>query len=277
MDLNPKPTEWRKVMRLGDAGLDVSAWRRVLELDGYDLTGPGAPNAFTQVVHNATVGWQKTHGLRGDGVVGEQTRAAIGTAHVPVVQRFDPAAIPYVEARHWTRDVGVVQKALIVIHCMEYPETATSAEWCAAFFAGPDAPQASAHYCVDNDTVICTVPPDRIAWHAPGANGHGIGIEHAGYARQTRAQWLDDFSLAMLMLSAKLTAHLCQRFGIPPRFVQAELLQRGAGGITTHAEVTRAWPEKTKTKHWDPGPFFPVNDYVSWVQEALPPPASKRV
>jgi len=269
MDQLQSPSQWRKVMRIGDAGIDVLAWRAVLELDGYDLSGQGQPSAFTTAVHNATVSWQKARGLGGDGIVGEKTRAAIGAPLVPAVtHRFNPSAIPFVEARYWQRDVGPQDKKLIVIHCMEYPETATSTEWCAAFFAGPDSPKSSAHYAVDSDSVVCMVQPELIAWHAPGANKHGIGIEHAGYARQSRAQWLDDYSLAMLMLSAQLSAHLCERFKIPARYVQGEQLRRGMPGITTHAEVSRTFELST---HWDPGPHFPMSDYLAWVNEALPP------
>lgn len=264
----PRPSEWRKLMKLGDVGNDVSAWRMVLQLEGYDLSGEY--NEFSPSVHNATVAWQKSRGLRADGMVGLDTRNAI---NAPILMRpppiFNPAAIPYVEAVNWSRAVPAQPKTLVVIHCMEWPETATSAEWCARFFAGLEGkpPKASAHYAVDGDSIVNCVPPDRIAWHAPGANAQGIGIEHAGYARQSRAQWLDDYSLRMLTLSAQLTAWLCQRFGIPVQFVLAEHLRRGARGITTHAECTKAWPEKGGS-HMDPGVFFPIGDYVRLVVEA---------
>lgn len=259
----------RRSLRLGDAGADVLWWRHELELDGYALSG--APHDFERSTHNATVAWQKLRGLTPDGVVGPKTVAAIGRRAQPLIHApFDPSSIPYVEARHWQRDAGPQLKSLIVLHCMEYPETATTAEWCADFFAGRrgmTAPKASAHYCVDADSIVCCVPRDRIAWHAPGANRHGIGVEHGGFARQTRMQWLDDYSLSMLHLSARLVAWLCSAHKIPPRFVAAEQLRRGAPGITTHAEVTRAWPERGT--HWDPGPHFPINDYVAWVDEAM--------
>lgn len=253
-------------MKLGDAGNDVSAWRFVLNLDGRDLSG--VYNAFEETTHNATVAWQKARGLKGDGVVGAKTRAAINEP--PLVRPpplFDPATIPYIEAANWSRHIGAVQKTVIVLHCMEWPEASTAAEWCAGFFAGKQgpAPQASANYCVDDDSVICSVPPDRIAWHAPGANSNGIGIEHAGYARQTRAQWLDDYSLRMLQLSAALTAYLCKRFSIPIQFIMADHLKRGARGITTHAEVTRAFGKST---HTDPGAHFPIAEYLRYTVEA---------
>jgi hypothetical protein len=253
-------------MQLGDVGSDVEQWRSVLSDDGYELNGE--PRTFNASVHNATLAWQKAHGLRGDGVVGPKTRAALNAPVVPrPPPRFDPDAIPYVEAVHWSRHLPAGPKSVIVLHCMEWPETATSAEWCAGFFAGKQgaAPRASAHYCVDDESVICSVPPDRIAWHAPGANTSGIGIEHAGYARQSRAQWLDDYSLRMLLLSAELTGWLCKRFAIPVQFIMADHLKRGARGITTHAEVSRAFGKST---HFDPGPFFPITDYIRFIVEA---------
>jgi N-acetyl-anhydromuramyl-L-alanine amidase AmpD len=264
---HPRPSEWRPVLKVGDVGPDVAAWRLILTLERYDLSG--ARDAFTPSVHNATMAWQRARGLKPDGQVGPATRASL---QAPVMRRppphFDPAAIPYLEATNWSRNVGPQPKHLIVLHCMEWPETSTGAEWCAGFFAGRQgpAPQTSANYCIDDDTIVCSVPPDRIAWHAPGANKHGIGLEHSGFARQSRAQWLDDYSLRMLMLSAELTAWLCRRFEIPLQFVLGDHLRHGGRGITTHAEVTRAWPDKGS--HTDPGPFFPIGEYLRFVVEA---------
>jgi len=266
------PNIWRPILKYGDAGPDVAAWRQVLELSGAQLSGAGT--SFEKTTHNATVAWQKAHGLTGrdaDGIVGAKTRGLIGSVPVSRAEPlFDPDAIPYVEAANWSRQLGAQPKIWIVLHCMEWPDTSTGAEWCANFFAGREGmtpPKASANYCVDDDSIVCSVRPELVAWHAPGANQKGIGIEHAGFARQTRPQWLDEYSLRMLHRSAKLSAWLCQRFGIPARFVTADLLRRGVPGITTHAECTRAWPEKGGT-HLDPGPFFPIREYVDFVSEA---------
>jgi hypothetical protein len=46
----------------------------------------------------------------------------------------------------------------------------------------------------------------------------------------------------------------------------ADNLKRGAHGITTHAEVSRAFGKST---HLDPGPFFPVAEYLRLVVEAI--------
>lgn len=175
-------------------------------------------------------------------------------------------AIPFVQATNWTRAAPAPRKLWVVIHAMEYPEKPDSAEWCARYFAGKEgpAPRASAHACVDSDSIVQCVAWDQVAWHAPGANREGIGIEHAGYARQGLADWQDLYSRQMLDVSAWLVAQLCTRFRIPIEFVAAADLRAREPGITTHAEVTRAWPDKGT--HQDPGRGFPMGDYLRRVR-----------
>lgn len=175
-------------------------------------------------------------------------------------------AIPFVQAANWTAASPPTKKRWVVIHAMEYPEKPDSAEWCARYFAGKEgpAPRASAHACVDSDSIVQCVAWDQVAWHAPGANQWGIGIEHAGYARQTLADWQDAYSLQMLDLSAWLVAQLCVRFRIPVEFAVGADLRAGEPGITTHAEVTLAWPDKGT--HTDPGRAFPMGDYLRQVR-----------
>lgn len=263
----PRPAQWRDGLRLGNVGNDVQAWRTLLATDGYDLSG--RPNEFETTTHNATIAWQRAHRLLGDGIVGAKTRDAISTLTITrPFPAFDPDAIRYIEAENWSRHFGAVDKTLIVVHCMEATEASTTAEQVAMWFAGKrgPAPKSSAHYNVDDEHVICCVPPTGVAWHAPGANTRGIGIEHAGYARQSREQWLDSFSMRMLTLSASLTAYLCDRFGIPIEFIAAPAVRAGEHGITTHAEVTKAFPDRGS--HTDPGPCFPMDDYLRYVREA---------
>ncbi len=168
----------------------------------------------------------------------------------------------FVQARNYTK-ANRTAIDLIVIHDMEYPKRMTAAEDIAAWFAGPKAPQASAHFCVDADSVVQCVLEQDVAWHAPGANNNGIGIEHAGYARQTAAEWGDAYSLAMLTLSARLTATLCLRYQIPAVRLTATDLKAKQRGICGHADVTAAFGKPGG--HWDPGPGFPWSDYLSQV------------
>lgn len=169
------------------------------------------------------------------------------------------------EAANWSRGIGPQRKTWIVIHCMQWPERGNSAEWCGRFFAGLEgkAPDASAHYAVDTDSIVECVPAERVAWHAPGANQQGVGIEHAGYARQSRAEWLDPYGRAMLDLSARLTAELCDHFGIPVECLDEDDLRGGLSGITTHEQVSLAFGKST---HMDPGPHFPMGEYLAMVR-----------
>lgn len=169
----------------------------------------------------------------------------------------------FVQARHFTphRQCPI---DLIVIHTMEAVEKPTTAMAVAMWFGGPNAPQASAHYCIDNVRVVQGVRDDDVAWHAPGVNHNSIGIEHAGYARQSAAEWADNFSKVMLERSAKLVATLCKRYGIPAEYIDRAGLLAGRRGITTHNEVSCAFRKST---HTDPGAHFPMESYIELVRQ----------
>lgn len=176
--------------------------------------------------------------------------------------------IPFVQARNYT-STGTKGRlvGLVVIHDMEHPEAPGTAMEVARWFAGPSAPVASAHYCVDDTAIVQTVHDMDVAWHAPGANSNGIGVEHAGYAAQRREDWADPYSTACLHLSAELVRGLCAKYGIPVVFLDAPALLAGMRGITTHAEVSAAWHQ---TDHTDPGPGFPMDLYLAMVRNNPP-------
>jgi len=134
------------------------------------------------------------------------------------------------------------------------------------------APQASAHYCVDDQDVIQCVLECDVAWHAPGANSNGIGIEHAGYASQTPEQWDDNYSRAVLANSAKLVAGLCKRFNVPMVRLSVAELAAGGRGLCGHVDCTNAFSHGSG--HQDPGVNFPWAAYVALVTTAsgLPSP-----
>lgn len=254
-------------IKLGSKGEDVKRWQ-------------GAVNAtpdgdFGPKTDAATKAWQAAHGLTADGVVGPKTWAA----WLSVSERkTDPqlaAAFPFVQAKHSAKNaMGAVR--LIVIHTMEWGETVKTAENCASFFtnplgknkAGETVPVvASAHYCVDVDSVVQCVRESDVAWHTPGfiqgkeINRFAIGVEHAGYAKQTPNEWADDYSTAMLRLSAQLVGGLCKRYGIPVRRLSKEQLLTGEAGIVGHLDCTNA----CGGSHWDPGPNFPWDSYLQMV------------
>jgi N-acetyl-anhydromuramyl-L-alanine amidase AmpD len=185
----------------------------------------------------------------------------------PELQPAESATLPFVQARHFTRVTGKPRTIeLLVLHTMEAPEKPSTAEDVAAWFAGPDAPQASAHYCIDANSVVQCVLDKDVAWGAPPCNHNGLQLEHAGRARQTVGEWADAYSQRMLRRSAALAADLCARHGIPPNYVNVIGLQRGLKGITTHANVSAAFKE---SDHTDPGPNFPMAAFLAWIREHL--------
>jgi N-acetyl-anhydromuramyl-L-alanine amidase AmpD len=169
--------------------------------------------------------------------------------------RFDQAA-------HYT-PVAKRTIDLLVIHTMESPEKPDTAEAVANWFAGSGAPEASAHYCIDNNTVVQCVRDHDVAWAAPGANHNGLHFEHAGRAAQSKKDWSDPYSTAMLLRSANLAAQKCKRYGIPVRRLTAAELKAGRRGLCGHIDVTRAFRKGT---HTDPGVDFPWDRYLRYVR-----------
>lgn len=173
----------------------------------------------------------------------------------------------FVQAKRFTpanRRPGDV--TLIVIHTAECGEHSSAAENVASWGAGAAAPQASWHYMIDSDSIVQSVQEKDIAWHAGPVNGFSIGVEHAGFAKQTAAEWADDFSIATLKRSAELVAGICVRHGIPIARVTADDLRVGIKlGICGHVDVTNGL---TAGKgHTDPGKAFPWDWYLERVAE----------
>ena len=113
--------------------------------------------------------------------------------------------------------------------------------------------------------MIQCVQEKDIAWHARGGNTDSIGVELAGFARQTRREWADAYSTAVLGRAAALVADICTRRRIPVRWLVAGDLVAGRRGITGHVEVSRAFE---RSDHWDPGPGFPIESFLDRVRRA---------
>ena len=161
---------------------------------------------------------------------------------------------------------------LIVIHTVEAPERGTIAEDVARNWFAKSEAKSSSHYIVDNDSIVRCVDEANTAWATPGANADGLQIEHAGYAAQNPGQWGDDYSSAMLELSARLTADLCRRYAIPAVHLTPAQLAAGARGIIGHIDATNAYGPRGG--HTDPGPSFPWDAYIAKVRGHLGQAAS---
>ncbi|MEG3628177.1 N-acetylmuramoyl-L-alanine amidase [Streptomyces poriticola] len=118
-----------------------------------------------------------------------------------------------------------------------------------AVFADPRS-KVSAHYVVrsaDGHVAQCVREAD-IGWHAGNwdYNTRSIGIEHEG--------WVDRpeyFTHAMYEQSARLTAAICTRYGIP----------KDRAHIIAHHEVPGS-------DHTDPGPLWDWTRYIRLVNFA---------
>ncbi len=180
--------------------------------------------------------------------------------------------IPFVRARNFGAGRGREGVRLVVIHSAEVGKTSGSAEALAAGFArrrlladGREN-KSSIHYCVDSDSIVQCVREEDVANHAPGVNLISVGIELAGYARQTAEEWDDEYNQRMLALAARLVAELCLRHGLPAEAVDAAGLSLGRRGVTTHAAVSVAFK---KSNHTDPGPHFPMAALMAQVHALL--------
>lgn len=242
---------------------EVGNWQRFLNEQGLtDWTGKhlGEDEDFGEKTEFATKMWQSRNGLPNSGIVTPAARMiAISQGFIPFLQAKGYTAVPITKPRRIT---------LIVIHTMEYPERPQGAEWCAGFFTNPIGPggkpvSASAHYAVDQDSIMQCVRDRDCAWGAPGANSNGIHIEHVGYASQTAAQWQDEPSRATLRLSARLVRKLCAKYTLPMGLLTPEEVRAGRSGICGHDAVSKAFGGT----HWDPGPNFPWATYLNLIRD----------
>jgi N-acetyl-anhydromuramyl-L-alanine amidase AmpD len=127
---------------------------------------------------------------------------------------------------------------------------------------------ASWHYAVDSDSITQSVREEDIAFHAPGANNNGVGIELSGRASQSSADWSDEYSRQTLARASELTASICLRWSVPIEYVGVAQLLEGRRGITTHANVSEAFK---KSDHTDPGLTFPMARFLELVRSKMPP------
>lgn len=183
--------------------------------------------------------------------------------------------IPFISAHYSCYKQVPVGRSIqiIVIHSMEAAEKGSTAENVANYFKnGSGGRKASAHYNIDNDSIVQSVQTRDIAYGAKGVNSIGIHLEHAGYARQTRVEWLDPYSKSMLKNSACLCAKiLMPKYNIPAKWLTAEDLKRARydktiKGFTSHAEASKAF---NPGGHTDPGKGFPIDIYMQMIKDRL--------
>jgi N-acetylmuramoyl-L-alanine amidase len=155
---------------------------------------------------------------------------------------------------------------LIGIHTMEAPEAGSTAENVANYFKTVDA---SAHWCVDNNSRVRCVNDRDGAWTMPPTNLYSLNVEMAGYASQTPAQWHDAYSVAVLDNVAVCVSEWCRLYAIPVRRLTAGQLDAGQKGIAGHWDVNNAFHQ---SDHSDPGSNFPWTEFLNLVSKKLGQP-----
>jgi N-acetyl-anhydromuramyl-L-alanine amidase AmpD len=151
---------------------------------------------------------------------------------------WNPAASCNTPYCLYPRIVGDVD--MVVIHTAEGSYAGTI-----SWFQNCDA-GVSAHYVVSEaGSITQMVAEEYVGWHISACNGHSIGIEHEGYAADT---WHPD---ALYQSSAALLSDILTDWSIPV----------DRDHIVGHNEVQSL----CSTNHWDPGPGWDWNYYMSLI------------
>jgi len=167
-----------------------------------------------------------------------------------------------------TRDTSTIR--IIVLHATDpsasdaEPTAESTASWFSQQIPISAGGPFSAHVVVGEDGCFQTTDDSIIAYGAGSpANEKGLHIEQAGHSFWTRDQWLSHD--ATLRQAGGQVAAWAEQYGIPLVFLTGDDLQNlaaagwpeGQGGITTHAEVSKAWPKASN--HTDPGANYPID------------------
>lgn len=183
---------------------------------------------------------------------------------VAITGAGDVPGVAFTQARNFTKGRRAPIR-ILCLHSAECGETPNAAENLAAWCAGPNAPRASWHFAVDSNSITQSVRTADTAWHAPGINGDGIGVETAARASQDATGWADPYSTAVIERTAGLFALLCKEHGLPIVKLTVEQVRDGKSkGICDHGTVTKAFPDKGS--HTDVGPHFPWDRFLALVK-----------
>lgn len=119
----------------------------------------------------------------------------------------------------------------------------------------------SYHVLVDSTGKRLRENTDDWATYSTGNQGNNIlvHLSFVFFAGASRAQWLSQDK--MLRAGATVVAHWCRTYKWPVKHVNVN----GLPGITTH-DATRVWGS---TDHWDPGPNFPWDVFLRYVNESI--------
>lgn len=152
---------------------------------------------------------------------------------------------------------------LIGVHTNEGPNTPgdEGSDRTAENLAGwMDDQNVSYHKIVDDDSVVHYVADEHKAWAMRNGNPRSLNVCLTGYARQTRAEWLEHDG--QLRQTAAIIRTWCDRHGIPKVKLSSSEVGADRSGICGHADWTYGKRDGT---HTDPGTAFPWDVVMSYV------------
>lgn len=131
-------------------------------------------------------------------------------------------------------------------------------------------PYGSSYHAYANGALdgsyVQILPATAGPYSAPPTNKTWWHISIPGWARQSRAEWLEGWSRNQIRGVAKFIADKHRIDGFPLVKIGPEQLRAGAKGICGHVDVTYAWRQ---TDHTDPGPQFPWDTLLADVTNML--------
>lgn len=133
--------------------------------------------------------------------------------------------------------------------------------------------EKSAHFMIGPDAGYQLRDTGLLAWHCGNGNRRSIGVEQAGYAAFSRAQWLTELGMAQINRLAALMRDIKRVHGIGLYFMSDSQLRQAyagqiVGGWATHDQCRRVLGGTT---HTDPMPNYPF-DVLTQVAGGTPTP-----
>jgi hypothetical protein len=146
-----------------------------------------------------------------------------------------------------------------VLHSAETPLRPGYAAAIARYFR--DSAPTSCHYMTDPAETWGVLDDVLVAWHCGTGNTNSVGLEQAGRAAMTRADWLSLEGMAQLRRNAAVMQACRRAYGIGLWWMTDAQLRdaharRIVGGWATHDQCRRVLGGTT---HTDPGGGFPLD------------------
>lgn len=120
----------------------------------------------------------------------------------------------------------------------------------------------SSHAGCDNVKTRTYVDTAYASWTLLNGNSRSVNMEICGWARWSRDEWLGP-QRGRLVQAANWARQMCDKFGIPKRYIGAAGVARGESGIIGHVDYTNGAKDGN---HWDPGPGFPWDVFIEMVK-----------